>query len=192
LTNQNHLFYLCSITLHKYKNMKMKILLLWTFAMLLCIAAQAQTLSPVAIASSGGFYSAGGNSLSFTVAEMTMVQTFTQPSNIITQGFQQPEQLTTGVAETEAAQGEVIVYPNPSSGQFNIIYNALNNGEYQVKIYNMVGQIVFAESYGAGVGLNTISLNIGQFGQGIYMLELSSNDLKGKQKTSIHKINLVY
>jgi hypothetical protein len=146
----------------------------------------------VVVSSSGGYFTAGGNSLSFTVAEMTMVQTFTQPSNILTQGFQQPEQLTTGVAENEVVQGEVIVYPNPSNGQFNINYNALSEGDYRVKIYNMVGQIIFDQSYGAGVGLNTISLNIGQFGQGIYMLQLSSTDLKGKQKTSIHKINLVY
>jgi hypothetical protein len=172
--------------------MKMKILLQWTFMMLLCISVKAQTLSPVVISSSGGYYSAGGNSLSVTVAEMTMVQSFIQPTNMLTQGFQQPEQLTTGIAETETVQGEVIVFPNPNNGQFNISYNALNNGQYQVKIFNMVGQIVFAQSYGADAGINTISLSIGQFGQGIYMLEFSSTDLKGKQKNSIHKINLVY
>lgn len=172
--------------------MKIKILLLWTFVMLLSISMQAQTLSPVVISSSGGFYSAGGNSLSVTVAEMTMVQSFLQPTNMLTQGFQQPEQLTTGVAETEAMQGEVVVYPNPSNGRFNISYNALNEGNYQVKIYNMVGQVVYNQSYGAAFGPNTIQLNIDQFGQGIYMLELKSTDTNGKQKSSIHKINLVY
>jgi hypothetical protein len=172
--------------------MKVKILLLWTFVMLLSISMHAQTLSPVVISSSGGFYSAGGNSLSVTVAEMTMVQSFIQPTNMLTQGFQQPEQLTTGVAETEAQQGEVVVYPNPSNGRFNINYNALNDGSYQVNIYNMVGQVVYAQSYDATFGSNTIQLEMGQFGQGIYMLELRSTDLKGKQKSSIHKINLVY
>ncbi len=170
----------------------MKFLLLWTFVTLLCITTHAQTLSPVVISSSGGFYSAGGNTLSVTVAEMTMVKTFTQPSNILTQGFQQPEQLTTSVQENQAVQGEVVVYPNPSNGQFNISYNALNDGDYMVKIYNMVGQVVFDQTYGGTFGSNIISLNIGQFGQGIYMLELRSSDFKGKQKSSIHKINLVY
>jgi hypothetical protein len=172
--------------------MKIKILLLWTFVMLLSISMQAQTLSPVVISSSGGFYSAGGNSLSVTVAEMTMVQSFIQPTNMLTQGFQQPEPLTTGVAETEALQGEVVVYPNPSNGRFNISYNALNEGSYQVKIYNMTGQQVFNQSYGADFGPNLITFDLGQFGQGIYVLELRSTDLKGKQKSSIHKINLVY
>jgi hypothetical protein len=192
LTNQYHLFYLCSITLYKNENMKMKILLLWTLVMLLCISTYAQSLSPTAISSSGGYYSAGGNSLSYTVAEMTMVQTFIQPANMLTQGFQQPEQLTTGVSETEAVQGDIVVYPNPNSGQFNINYKAINHGEFQVKIFNMVGQIVFDQSFFADSGINAISLNIAEFGQGIYMLQLSSKDMNGKQKNSIHKINLVY
>jgi hypothetical protein len=173
--------------------MKIRLLFIWAFTLLLCISLNAQTLSPITISSSGGFYSvAGGNSLSFTVAEMTMVQSFIQPTNMLTQGFQQPEQLTTDIEENESIQGEVIIYPNPSNGQFNISYNTNTDGDYQVKIYNMVGQIVFAETYGAGIGLNTITLDMGQFGQGIYMLELSPASIKEKQKTSIHKINLIY
>jgi hypothetical protein len=172
--------------------MKMKILFLGAFMMLLCISMKAQTLSPQVISSSGGFYSAGSATLSVTVAEMTMVQSFIQPASMLTQGFQQPEQLTTGINEAEALQGEVVVYPNPSSGLFNISYNALTEGNYQVKIYNMAGQVVFDQSYGAIFGPNTIKIDAGGFGQGIYMLQLRSTDQNGKQKSSIHKINLVY
>jgi hypothetical protein len=172
--------------------MKMRFLFLMAFTMLLCISLKAQTLSPMVISSSGGFYVTGNNSLSFTVAEMTMVQTFIQPTNMLTQGFQQPEQLTTAIEEKESVQGEVVIYPNPSNGQFNISYNAITDDDYQVIIYNMVGQIVFSQTYAASFGLNTISFSLGKLGQGIYMLELSSVSLKEKQKTSIHKINLIY
>jgi len=149
-------------------------------------------LSPVAISSGGGFYSAGGNSLSFTVAEMTMVQTFIQPSNMLTQGFQQPEQLTTAIAEIEKADGDVVVYPNPTNGQFNISYNALINEDFHLNIYNMVGQIVYDQSYGGAFGPNIITLDIGQFDRGIYLLDLRITDSNRNQKNSIHKINLVY
>jgi hypothetical protein len=110
------MMYICKTIITKINfNMKMKILLLWTFMMLLCISMKAQTLSPISIFSSGGYYSAGDNSLSVTVAEMTMVQSFIQPTIMLTQGFQQPEQLTTGLAENEVMQGEVVVFPNPSN-----------------------------------------------------------------------------
>jgi hypothetical protein len=160
--------------------------------MLLCNSLKTQTLSPVAISAGGGYYSAGGNSLSFTLAEMTMVQTFVQPSNILTQGFQQPEQLTTAIAEIEKADGDVVVYPNPSNGQFNISYNALTSGDLHLNIYNMVGQIVYTQSYDRAFGPNIITIDIGQFDQGIYLLDLRITDSNGNQKSSIHKINLVY
>jgi hypothetical protein len=172
--------------------MKIRLLFLWAFTMLIFISLNAQTLSPMTISSSGGFFSAGSNSLSFTVAEMTMVQSFIQPTNMLTQGFQQPEQLTTDIEENEAMLGEVSIYPNPSNGQVNISYNAKTDGDYQIKIFDMLGQVVFAETHGTGIGLNTITLNLDQLGQGIYLLELSSGNIKEKQKSSIHKINLIY
>jgi len=166
---------------------------LLAFTMLIFISLNAQTLTPMTISSSGGFYSvAGGNSLSFTVAEMTMVQSFIQPTNMLTQGFQQPEQLTTDIEENESMVGDVVIYPNPSNGQFNISYNVKNDGNYQIKIYDLLGQVVFAETHGTGIGLNTITLNLDHLGQGIYMLELISANQKEKQKSSIHKINLIY
>lgn len=50
----------------------------------------AQSLSPQVIASSGGYYSNGSGSLSWTLGE-TMTETFTSGSPQLTQGFQQPD-----------------------------------------------------------------------------------------------------
>jgi hypothetical protein len=172
--------------------MKKTTLLFGAFVMLLSISIKAQTLTPTVLSSSGGFYTDGNTTLSFTVAEMTMVQTFTGGTNFLTQGFQQPELITVSIAENEVVPGEITVYPNPTSGAFNISYNTKNDGEYLVRIYDMVGQLVFAQSYAAGPGLNTIKVDIGQYRQGLYMLELSSTQLNGKKNSSIHKINLVY
>lgn len=161
--------------------------------MLLSISMNAQPiLSPTVISSSGGFYTDGNTLLSFTVAEMTMVQTFIQPTNMLTQGFQQPETDPVSIAENEVAQGAVVIYPNPNNGQFNISYYADNDNKYVVRIYNMVGQVVFTKSIVAEIGANTIIIDIGQYRQGVYMLELMSISLNGKKNSSIHKINLVY
>jgi hypothetical protein len=171
--------------------MMRKFLFFGAFIILLSTTLKAQNLSPVAISSGGGYYSAGGNSLSFTIAEMTMVQTFIQPSNMLTQGFQQPEPLTTDIAESKTMHDEVMVFPNPSNGQFNISYNALNSGDYHVQIFDLVGQIIYAQDYSAAFGPNLITIDISRFDQGIYFLELRSTDSDGIRKSSIHKINLV-
>ena len=172
--------------------MKKTIPLLWAFVMLLSISMKAQTLSPVVISSSGGFYSGGNATLSVTVAEMTMVQTFAGGSNFLTQGFQQPELLTVSISENDVVADQILIYPNPNSGQFNVSFSANNDGNCLIRIYDIIGQIVFNQSYSASIGLNTIKLDIGQYRQGVYFLELSSISLKGKQKSSIHEINLIY
>lgn len=65
--------------------------------LILCIAvstgllsqATGQTLSPNVLSSSGGFYSSGGNTLSFTLGE-PVHQTFSSGNVMLTQGEQQP------------------------------------------------------------------------------------------------------
>lgn len=153
---------------------------------------QAQTLSPTVISSSGGYYSAGGASLSFTVAEMTMVQTFSSTGNILTQGFQQPEDYGVGITETPVLSGDVLIYPNPSSGNFVLSFNSFENSETTINMYNLVGQVVMTKSVSQVKGLNTVNFDIRDFSQGIYMLELTLANSKGEKKTEYHKINLVY
>lgn len=171
--------------------MKSKLFLLWTLAMLLSISAISQSLSPMVISSSGGFYAAGNTTLSVTVAEMTMVTTFIKPTNMLTQGFQQPEPLTTSLPEKDILPSSVLIYPNPTSGLFNLSYTARDAAEYTVTIYNMVGQIVYSNSFDALTGSNTIELDIRNYTQGLYLLDLSTVSL-GKKYQSIHKVNLVY
>jgi hypothetical protein len=38
------------------------------------------------------------------------------------------------------------VYPNPSSGNFNIYFNDVNNGNYDIQILNSLGQNVYTTS----------------------------------------------
>lgn len=77
-----------------------KYLVFYFIALLLyghTIALQAQSLSPVVIASGGSTYTAGGYSLDFTVGE-TLTATLSGGSNIVTQGFHQPSSAATTCA----------------------------------------------------------------------------------------------
>jgi len=171
-----------------------KIITLFIITALLPILANSQSLSPTVVSSSGGFYSSSNAMLSFTVAEMTMVQTFTSTStgDILTQGFQQPELNSVGIDEHELAAGDIIAYPNPTSGAFSLQYNANDDAERDIIIYNSIGQIVLQKTYHQISGLNKIDFNLSQFTQGMYMVELNMKSTSGKTTPDFRKINLIY
>jgi len=128
----------------------------------------AQSLSPSVIASSGGYFSNGSGSLSVTVAEMTMVETFNATSSILTQGFQQPDDGTLSIDETTLA--EVSIYPNPTNGQFSLTIDASANGSANVRIYDLLGQTVHEKELAISSGLNHILFDIRGCSPGVYLL----------------------
>ena len=167
----------------------------FTFLLLFaCIgfSAHSQTLSPTVISSSGGFYSNSSGMLSFTVAEMTMVQTFTSSGNILMQGFQQPEDLSVGINEIPVASGELLIYPNPTNGSFTLSFQSNNASEASIRIYKLAGQVVLEKQLSQSAGLNTINFDISAYSQGMYILQLATTNAKGEKNSSYHKINLVY
>ncbi|MGD0712171.1 MAG: T9SS type A sorting domain-containing protein [Bacteroidales bacterium] len=155
-------------------------------------SASSQTLSPTVISSSGGFYNNSSGMLSFTVAEMTMVQTFIQSANILTQGFQQPEDYTVGIVETPVVSGNLLIYPNPTNGSFVLSFTGNDNTETSIRIFNLAGQLVMEKQVTQSTGLNTIKFDISAYSQGMYILQLATTNSKGEKSSSYHKINLVY
>jgi len=129
---------------------------------------QAQSLSPTVIASSGGYLSNSSGSLSATIAEMTMIETFHATASILTQGFQQPDDATSSIDEPTLA--EVSIYPNPTNGQFSLTINASANGSATVRIYDLLGQTVKQQEISISNGVNRLMFDIRGCSAGIYML----------------------
>lgn len=67
----------------------MKILIILLFIAIVPICTNAQTLSPSVTPSAGGYFTGGGNSLSWTMGE-TFNTTLQSGNKMLTQGFQQP------------------------------------------------------------------------------------------------------
>jgi hypothetical protein len=172
--------------------MKSKFLILIAVFGICGIIARSQTLSPTVISSSGGFFTSGSAMLSTTVAEMTMVQTFQAGSNFLTQGFQQPEDLSVGIVEIPVVSGDILIYPNPNSGSFTLSFNNNDNLQSSIRIFNLAGQVVMEKQVSQLAGLNTVNFDISAYSQGMYILELASTNAKGEKNISYHKINLVY
>lgn len=172
--------------------MKKYLACLSTLLVFCVFSVSAQTLSPFVLSASGGSSLTASGTLSFTVAEMTMVQTFTGATNILTQGFQQPEFIVSTLPDIDIPVGEMLIYPNPTQGHFSLTFNSNEVVKQSVKIYNLIGQVIYAESYEAVQGLNQLNFDISKCSQGIYMIELNENGAVGNKKKNIRKINLIY
>ena len=128
----------------------------FVFAMaLVSLGISAQSLTPTVIASTGGFSSNANGSLSYTVGEMTMVQTFSANNNILTQGFQQPNYDTlVGILEiTQDDFGSFVVYPNPAVDNTWLAFQMPEAGRVTISLYDMLGQKisdVYAANYSNG------------------------------------------
>jgi hypothetical protein len=172
--------------------MKTKLLLFIPVIGLAIFQVKAQTLSPSVISSSGGFYTSESTLLSFTLAEMALVQTFISPDNTLTQGFQQAENLTVEIPENLPASESAIIYPNPTSGLFTLNYFSNSIEENSIRLYDLLGQEVLIKGISQSTGPSALTIDIRSFNQGTYLLEFVMKNPKGEKQTVYNKINLVY
>jgi len=112
-----------------------------SFITLLCmpILLSAQSLSPTVIASYGKWSNNGGYTLSATSGEM-MIETFTGGTNILTQGFQQPDEKTIGIQELNEDGLTIKIFPNPTSDLVMIDLQSENAESYGVIMYDLLGR----------------------------------------------------
>jgi Secretion system C-terminal sorting domain len=163
---------------------------------LLCGAwgLRAQMLTPFVVASAGDFFTStpANASLSFTVGEMTMVETFAANGNLLTQGYQQPIQQLVGIEDMDYAF-EFVVFPNPASDRLNFRYTLQYPGQVKMHFTDMRGVEVlthYDHQYTAGQVEDYFDL--APISQGMYFLHVSY-DVPGKKiaHKSIYKINVI-
>ena len=155
----------------------------------------AQMLTPTVISTTGAFASNANGSLSYTVGEMTMVETFSAGGNILTQGFQQPTpKAVTGLLDmTQDAFGSMVVYPNPAVDNvwFGIVLP--ENGKVTVTLYNDIGQKVtdvYNANYSGGKVIEKV--NISAYAAGVYFLTMTfTSDKDGKTHTTTKKFQVI-
>lgn len=102
--------------------------------------SQTASLDRQVVASAGGEAFAGGKSFEFTLGE-AVVETLDNGFVILTQGFQQPEAVTIGIVEIAEASG-LRVFPNPTTAELQLQFNAPTGKIFQLQILNAAGQLV--------------------------------------------------
>lgn len=158
------------------------------------LTTNAQSLSPSVIASGGSFVANSNGSLSYTVGEMTMVQTFSANGNILTQGFQQPNESLVGLIDlTHDEFGSMVIYPNPAVDDMWFGLELPENGKISVSMYNDIGQKV-SDVYNANYtgGKVVQHLNVSLFSVGLYFLTMTfTSDKDGKVHTTTKKFQVI-
>ncbi len=139
-----------------------------------------QTTTPVVVASSGDFFEGTNASLSWTLGEI-MTETYNGSSNQLTQGFQQPLDLTSSLGED--ALITVSVYPNPT--QANVTVEIPDNSELlQIEVYDIAGKLIFSQSY-TGTGPKLISFE--NMADGMYFMTFKNQEGETLESLKIQK-----
>jgi len=66
-------------------------------------------------------------------------------------------------------------FPNPVTGQSQIVYNVPAAGKVNFRITNLVGSVIADKTLAANSGKNFIDINANSFAPGVYMYSLSYN-----------------
>ena len=68
------------------------------------------------------------------------------------------------------------VYPNPSRDVFNVNFTSEDVQDLEVRVINVVGEVVYTENLEQFVGQYTKAIDLATYTKGIYFLEITTND----------------
>jgi hypothetical protein len=75
------------------------------------------------------------------------------------------------------------VFPNPNDGNFNILFNTDVKSNYNLQVFNSLGQIVYADEFPMLIGSYSKQIHLADYGKGVYTVLLS-----GAGKRTVRKI----
>ena len=68
------------------------------------------------------------------------------------------------------------IVPNPSTGSFVVNFEVSEAREVQIKIYDLVGQLIQVQPPVKVSGLYNKQINLGNVAKGVYILQIQSGD----------------
>jgi len=68
------------------------------------------------------------------------------------------------------------VYPNPSRDIFNVSFTSEDAQDLEVRVINVVGEVVYTESLSQFIGEYTKQVDLANYTKGVYFLEITTNN----------------
>ncbi len=81
-----------------------------------------------------------------------------------------------------SASSSVSVYPNPTTGQFTLRFDATAAGEAQVVLTDLTGRVLVERAWTVGDGRNELSVSLEGYAAGLYLLRVRQADREHQVK----------
>ena len=76
---------------------------------------------------------------------------------------------------SDVAIDNLDIYPNPSRDVFNVTFTSDESQDLEVRIINVVGEVVYSENLNEFTGEYTKQVDLTTYTKGIYFLEITTN-----------------
>jgi hypothetical protein len=153
--------------------MKKPLYLLFLF--LTSFQVQAQNLSPTIINSTGGSGTINGIVYDYSFGEMTMIQTFSTPNLIVTQGLLQTKTDTsaTGINNHQLQALVITVFPNPAQQTVCFESDYQSPGKLQYELIDVAGKTIIGKELNSVTGKIKETINVSDLPAGVYLLKVT-------------------
>jgi hypothetical protein len=120
----------------------------------------------------------GNFTISYTIGEMVLVDTWKKDGLTLTQGIIQPtiQPFDNGPGNFDV--GEITVFPNPTPNDLFIRYNILQLGKLNVQLYDAVGQRLLTDEINIS-SFSTKKYNFSTYAGAAYMLIIQFTSADG-------------
>ena len=125
------------------------------------------------------------NNLLLSTSYFWRIQTNCNTSGTVNSGYSTPQTFTTGnprMAEEGNAVLAFNIYPNPADKVVTISFSNTTEGDYTIKLIDVMGRVIKSETGNATTGDNAHIMNLDGIAKGIYMVILQKGDSISKAK----------
>ncbi len=136
--------------------------------------AIAQSISPDVVATSGTSFNDGTSQLDWTLGE-TVTSNFTAGSDMLTQGFHQPNLLATSINNVETDYS-VLVFPNPSIDFIQLQFQNLKQ-TVTIELFSADGKLLQSKEVNTG---NEFQMDMSKYSASTYLLSFKDSHSKVK------------
>lgn len=152
----------------------MKNIIYLLFCLSTSMYMKAQKLSPTIINSSGGTSTINGIIYDYSFGEMTMIQTFSTPNLIVTQGLLQTKTDTaaTGIDKHQLPPPVIEVFPNPAQQLVSFELDNQSSGKLQYELMDVQGKKISGKELNITSGKTKETIDVSNLAGGLYLLKI--------------------